>query len=78
MNISTEYSLLMHQILQQNDGWAVFKVWHFDEGKKVLNIEQKIFKILREDMEIPQYLSKGAMKHEGESTVTERLKKAKK
>ena len=55
----------------QNDGWVIFKVWHFDEGKKVLNIEKKIFKILRDDMQIPQYLSKGEMKHEGETETVD-------
>ena len=55
----------------QNDGWVVFKVWHFDEGKRVLNIEKKIFKILRDDMQIPQYLSKGEMKHEGETETVD-------
>jgi len=55
----------------QNDGWVVFKVWDFDEGKIVLNIETEIFKILRIDMKIPQYLSAGEMKHEGETETVD-------
>ena len=55
----------------QNDGWVVFKVWHFDEGKRVLNIEKAVFKILREEMSLPQYLSQGEMKHEGETETVD-------
>ena len=58
-------------IRMQNDGWVVFKVWHFDEGKRVLNIEKEIFKILRIDMKLPAYLSAGEMKHEGETETVD-------
>lgn len=48
-------------------GWQVYKVWNFEDGYKVMQIEAKIFEILRKQMKIPQFLTKGQMKQEGET-----------
>ena len=49
------------------EGWELFKKWDFDEGKKVLKVEQQIFKVLRDDMKLPIFLTKNQIRNEGYS-----------
>ena len=49
------------------EGWELFKKWDFDEGKKALKVEQQIFKVLREDMKLPIFLTKNQIRNEGYS-----------
>jgi hypothetical protein len=51
----------------KKDGWKVAKVWNFQDGLVVMSIEAKIFKIIREDLALPPFLSKGQMKFGGET-----------
>jgi len=49
------------------EGWELFKKWNFDEGKKALKVEQKVFKVLRDDMKLPIFLTKKQIRNEGYS-----------
>jgi rRNA maturation endonuclease Nob1 len=51
----------------KNHGWEVHKIWQFENGYSVLQIEAEVFRIVRKEMKIPQFLSKGQMKYEGET-----------
>jgi hypothetical protein len=51
----------------KNHGWLVHKIWHFEEGFSAMQIETKIFDILRNVLKIPTYLLKGQMKYQGET-----------
>jgi hypothetical protein len=51
----------------KNQGWEVHKIWKFSDGYSVLQIEAEVFRIVREEMKIPQFLAKGQMKYEGET-----------
>jgi hypothetical protein len=51
----------------KNHGWEVHKIWQFEDGYSVLQIEAEVFRIVREEMKIPQFLAKGQMKYEGET-----------
>jgi hypothetical protein len=39
-------------------GWQTYKVWQMETGSEAIDIEAKIFKIIRNDLKIPVYLSK--------------------
>jgi hypothetical protein len=49
------------------EGWELVKKWDFDEGEKVLKIEQKIFKVLRNDLKLSIFLSKNQIRNKGYS-----------
>ena len=49
------------------EGWELFKKWNFDEGKKALKVEQEVFKVLRDDMKLPIFLTKKQIRNEGYS-----------
>jgi hypothetical protein len=51
----------------KEEGWEVFQVWNFDDGYKVMGIETEIFRTLRKDLDIPQFLVKEQMKFSGET-----------
>ncbi len=51
----------------KNHGWEVHRIWQFKDGYSVLQIEAEVFRIVRKEMKIPQYLAKGQMKYEGET-----------
>lgn len=51
----------------KNDGWEIFKVWHFEEGKTPEKIEKLVFKRLRIDRNLSSFLTIGQMKHGGET-----------
>jgi recombinational DNA repair protein (RecF pathway) len=42
-------------------GWQAFQVWQVKTGLDALNIETKVFRVLRKDMNLPQYLSEKEM-----------------
>ena len=48
-------------------GWAVIKIWNFDNGSAPMEIEAMFFKLIRQDRGIPVFLKKGDMKYEGET-----------
>jgi len=50
-----------------SEGWDVVQVWNFKDGWLVSRIENHIFGILRNDMKIPQFLSKKMMKFGGQT-----------
>jgi hypothetical protein len=43
------------------DGWETFRVWEMETGADAIDIEKKVFRILRNDLNIPIYLSKEDM-----------------
>jgi hypothetical protein len=51
----------------KNNGWVVHQKWEFNDGLVVLQIETEVFRILRADMNLPQFLAKGQMKYQGET-----------
>jgi hypothetical protein len=49
-------------------GWQTYKVWQMKTGADALDIEAKIFKIIRKDLKIPVHLSREQMpKTEGQT-----------
>jgi len=42
-------------------GWITFKVWEFSSGSQALKIEKTVFKIIRNELKIPIFLSKEQM-----------------
>ena len=55
----------------RNHGWEVHKIWEFEDGYLVLEIEAEVFRILRNDMKLPKFLSKGQMKYSGETETVD-------
>lgn len=51
----------------QNHGWLVYEKWDFEDGTKVMQIESEVFRILRIEKNIPQFLAKGQMMYAGET-----------
>jgi Fe-S cluster biogenesis protein NfuA len=51
----------------QRHGWLQFKVWKFEEGRTVEQIEKEVLRILRKDLHIPQFLSREEMPYMGET-----------
>lgn len=51
----------------KNDGWLVHKIWEFKDGIFLLQIESEVFRILRIERKLPQFLTKGQMKYQGET-----------
>jgi hypothetical protein len=49
------------------EGWKIHKVWNFDEGKKALIFEKRIFQVLRKELQLPIFLSKDQIRNEGYS-----------
>ena len=49
------------------EGWHLFKKWNFSEGKKALTVEGQVFKVLRDDMKLPIFLTKNQIRNEGYS-----------
>ena len=43
------------------EGWETFKVWEAPTGGDAIDIEKEVFRILRQDMKIPVFLSKDDM-----------------
>jgi recombinational DNA repair protein (RecF pathway) len=50
-----------------NHGWEVVQRWDFAEGAIALKIEAEVFKVIRKDLAIPQFLEVGIMKYGGET-----------
>jgi hypothetical protein len=50
-----------------NHGWEVHKIWEFEDGFLVLQIETEVLRILRSEMNLPKFLSQGQMKYQGET-----------
>ena len=46
-------------------GWETYKVWQFETGREALDVEKLIFKVIRQDLNIPIYLSYEQMKSTG-------------
>jgi len=46
-------------------GWQPFRKWEFASGSKALEVEKKVFKIIREDRGIPVFLAKSDMPKTG-------------
>lgn len=42
----------------RRDGWNLIQKYDCETGQIALNVESKVLQLLREDMKIPQYLSK--------------------
>jgi len=55
----------------ENDGWVVHKIWEFKDGLLVLQIEAEVFRILRSEMKLSQFLAKGQMKYQGETETVD-------
>ena len=51
----------------RRDGWNLIQKYDCDTGQIALNVESKVLQLLREDMKIPQYLSKEQLKQRGET-----------
>jgi hypothetical protein len=49
------------------EGWNVIQVWNFTDGWLVSRVESQIFRKLRKNMGIPQYLLKDQMKFGGQT-----------
>jgi hypothetical protein len=49
----------------KKDGWQVYKIWNFPNGKIAEKIETRFLQILRKDLNIPSYLSKEDMPFDG-------------
>lgn len=45
----------------QSNGWVLFSKWNFSEGRDAEQIELQILRKLRNEMNIPPYLSKEEM-----------------
>ena len=43
------------------EGWETFRVWDMESGADAIDVEKKVFQILRKEMNIPVYLSKEDM-----------------
>jgi hypothetical protein len=46
-------------------GWETHKVWKFKTGREAIDIESTIFKIVRNELNLPIYLSYDQMKSTG-------------
>jgi len=46
-------------------GWKTYKVWNFRTGAEAFAVETKIFKVLRNDLGLPRYLTKKDMPKTG-------------
>lgn len=55
----------------QKDGWEVHRIWQFEDGASVLQIEGEVIKMLRKELKLPQYLYKGQMKYQGETETVD-------
>lgn len=53
-----------------SQGWAVFKVWNFENGAIATKLETEVFRRLRKEMGIPIFLSKEDMKITGGHSET--------
>jgi hypothetical protein len=51
----------------KRDGWNLIQKFDCETGQIALNVETKVLQLLREDMKIPQYLSKEQLKQRGET-----------
>jgi hypothetical protein len=51
----------------KKEGWDVVRVWKFQDGNHMFEIESQIFKVIRIDLGIPPHLVKGQMKFSGET-----------
>ena len=52
----------------QNQGWELIKVLHYEQGHLARKVEKSVFKIIRQELKIPSYLSKEVMKkYQGET-----------
>ena len=51
----------------KKEGWDVVRVWSFQDGNHMFEIESQIFKVIRIDLGIPPHLVKGQMKFSGET-----------
>jgi hypothetical protein len=46
-------------------GWETYKVWKFNTGREVIDLESRIFKHIRNELKLPIYLSYDQMKSTG-------------
>lgn len=54
------------------EGWKAFRVWETQTGAEAIDIEREVFKILRQEMKIPVFLSKDDMpKTEGHTETVD-------
>ena len=54
------------------EGWKAFRVWETQTGAEAIDIEKEVFKILRQEMKIPVFLSKDDMpKTEGHTETVD-------
>jgi hypothetical protein len=69
VGIANKASLKKSDRLQRHkkDGWIIHQTWEFNDGLIVLQIETEVLRILRDDLNLPQFLAKGQMKYQGET-----------